>query len=257
MDKQIPSAVVPETSLPEIDGNALNEVDGQSAVPPNRVYELGGNSIRRRPSDRPLLVASEKNKSESKEEKTGSKTQEVVEMRASADYERKQTGPTRVVEAGNVTPLPLDATRETFIPESGSRPYDEMGLDDLEEEIARLRRKKERLQHLQSLEEQEEELRRQIGARRMNIYAVCTVFLRYTSSLWSTFMSCILMTTSGGTSAYTTTILTVHLGCDILTCRRRSSTRLYIYRWTCSAKVVVCNMLWCMQVSCIIRPGMF
>ena len=169
VDKQVPSAVVPETSLPEIDGNALNEVDGQSAVPPNRVYELGGNSIRRRPSDRPLLVASEKNKSESKEEKTGSKTQEVVEMRASADYERKQTGPTRVAEAGNVTPLPLDATRETFIPESGSRPYDEMGLDDLEEEMARLRRKKERLQHLQSLEEQEEELRRQIGARRMNI----------------------------------------------------------------------------------------
>ncbi|KAI9044668.1 uncharacterized protein KD926_011638 [Aspergillus affinis] len=44
--------------------------------------------------------------------------------------------------------------------------YGDVRLDDLVEEMARVRRRKDRLQNLQSLEEQEEELRKEIARRR-------------------------------------------------------------------------------------------
>ncbi|KOC14203.1 hypothetical protein AFLA70_307g001821 [Aspergillus flavus AF70] len=147
---------------PEIDGNPIHESGGRAiensrSSPLGPVYELSGQSIVS-PDKLGVLPTSEG---------TGSSVQDIrgagsglvggVEVQPSGNDDAQHHDP------ADIRPLSSSA-------ESGDRgsatQFESMDIVGLEEEIARVRKRKERLQYLQSLEEQEELLKQAIARKK-------------------------------------------------------------------------------------------
>ncbi|GFF35778.1 hypothetical protein IFM46972_04668 [Aspergillus udagawae] len=155
-ETQLPTTISPTSpavnNLPfEKDGNAINELDGQQnsetdAKSKTTIFELDAN-----------LTTPEKDQGQQKEVTSGDSLTTVGAFPRPSSMQEEMSGPANI--CGFNTPRESQEGNP-------SHAYEEMSLADLEEELARVARRKERLQHLESLENTQEALRRLIAARK-------------------------------------------------------------------------------------------
>ncbi|KAH8695460.1 hypothetical protein BGW36DRAFT_382728 [Talaromyces proteolyticus] len=185
-------------SLPaEADGNPLNEADSRSILPSpenqnqlttSPIYELSGNSAAVAPPPA-ALVPQRRNESfngqysETSSTNISRKAVGSHPLQAGSELESgKVSSPSKPASdvVDNVLASPrlsekintteqLNSEQNEQETESNARTsasIEQNDLQQLEQEIARVRAQRERLQHLQMLEEREEQLKSQIAARK-------------------------------------------------------------------------------------------
>ncbi|KAF5857129.1 hypothetical protein ETB97_006244 [Aspergillus alliaceus] len=155
-----PVCPVAKDGMPlEIDGNAIHESGGRaiehsSAPSPVPVYELSGETVNSPSKEVAMPASGEK----------GSPVQDIRETGPGCSH--LQPSETDDAHRHKVSDMhPSNSPEERRERESAIQ-YENMDIGSLEEEISRVRKRKERLQYLQSLEEQEELLKQAVARKR-------------------------------------------------------------------------------------------
>lgn len=143
---------------PEIDGNPIHESGGRAIESsPGPVHELSGQPIGS-PDRLVVLPPSEgTGRSVQNIRGVGPGPVESLQRQPSGD------GDVQYHDPADIRPL---SSPETNGDRGSATQYENLDIESLEEEIVRVRKRKERIQYLQSLEEQEELLKQAIARKK-------------------------------------------------------------------------------------------